>query len=348
MTLCPARLEPTFSPRPWGSRSLAPYFPQMTRLAEPIGEAWFTGNDSRFANGPFAGRSLGAVWPQMPTEWAGTAIQRGRDFPLLVKFIFPEDKLSVQVHPDDEYVSANESTGGCGKTEMWYAVEARPGAEVLVGLKPSVTRESFAQAIHDGTAEDCLEHVPLQAGESVFVAAGTAHTIGPGLVLCEVQQNSDLTYRVYDYNRRDARGRTRELHVAKALDVMRFGRQIAGKTMPVHTRRGNIEIDYHAVCGYFATEEWSFASRAEAESSKERFGLLIFLQGSGEIQWGPERIGYSAGQVWLIPAALGKFGLVPAAPTKLLRTFVPDIAALKRELESSGVTESQWLSLVHA
>jgi mannose-6-phosphate isomerase len=349
MTLCPARLEPTFSPRPWGSRSLAPYFPQMTRLAEPIGEAWFTGNDSRFANGPFAGRSLGAVWPQMPVEWAGAAVQRGRDFPLLVKFIFPEDKLSVQVHPDDEYASANEkAAGGCGKTEMWYAVEARPGAEVLVGLKPGVTRESFSQAISGGTAEDCLEHIPLQAGESVFVSAGTAHTIGPGLVLCEVQQNSDLTYRVYDYNRRDARGRTRELHVEKALEVMRFGDQGSGKIEPVQIRRGNMDVTYHAVCGYFATEEWSFAAQTNTESLKERFALLIFLEGSGEIQWGADRSGYAAGQVWLIPAALGKFGLAPAAPTKLLRTFVPETAALKRELESSGMTESQWLSLVHA
>lgn len=349
MTLCPARLDPTFSPRPWGSRSLAPYFPQMTRLAEPIGEAWFTGNDSRFANGPFEGRSLGAVWPQMPPEWAGTAIERGRDFPLLVKFIFPEDKLSVQVHPDDEYAAVHETgAGGCGKTEMWYAVDARPGAEVLVGLKPGVTRESFAQAIAGGTAEDCLEHIPLQAGDSVFVTAGTAHTIGPGLVLCEVQQNSDLTYRVYDYNRRDARGRARELHVAKALEVIRFGKQAAGKIEPVHIRRGDIDVSYHAVCGYFATEEWSFSARVETETSKERFRLLIFLEGSGEIRWGAERSGYAAGQVWLMPAALGKFELAPAAPTKLLRTFVPDTAALKRELENSGVTEAQWLSLVHA
>ena len=155
-------------------------------------------------------------------------------FRLLVKFIFPEEKLSVQVHPDDDYAARHEqAAGGRGKTEMWYALQARPGAEVLVGLKPEVTRESFARAIADGTAEDCLVHVPLRAGDAIFVPARTAHTIGPGLVLCEIQQNSDITYRVYDYNRRDANGQARPLHIEKALDVMRFGKQFGGKIAPV-------------------------------------------------------------------------------------------------------------------
>ncbi len=161
----------------------------------------------------------------MPIEWTGTRADRGGLFPLLVKFIFAEDKLSVQVHPNDDYAGEHEkAAGGRGKTEMWYAMRARAGAEVLVGLKRGVTLDSFKRAIADGTAEECLEHVPLKAGDAIFVPAGTAHTIGPGLVLCEIQQNSDLTYRVYDYNRRDAQGRARELHVEKALEVIQFGR----------------------------------------------------------------------------------------------------------------------------
>src|SRR5579862_5001950 len=239
MIVCPARLEPVFSPRPWGARSLAPFFPEKTGLAEPVGEAWMTGDECLFANGPFAGQKLGDAWPQMPPEWAGTRADTRAAFPLLVKFIFPEEKLSVQVHPDDSYAAAHESAaGGRGKTEMWYAVRARPGAEVLVGLKLEVTRESFQRAINDGTAEDCLVRVPVSAGDAIFVPAGTAHTIGPGLVLCEVQQNSDLTYRVYDYNRRDAQGRARELHIDKALDVMRFGKQLGGKVQPLSVNRG--------------------------------------------------------------------------------------------------------------
>ena len=349
MILCPARLEPTFSPRPWGSRSLAPYFPEMANLAEPIGEAWMTGNDCRFANGPFAGRKLGEVWPQMSAEWAGTQIERSGDFPLLVKFIFPQDKLSVQVHPDDAYAAVHEqAAGGRGKTEMWYAVQAKQGAEVLVGLKSDVTRESFERAIADGTAESCLEHIPLRAGEAVFVPAGTAHTIGPGLVLCEIQQNSDLTYRVYDYNRRDAKGHSRELHIEKALDVMRFGKQCGGKITPIPMRGGATAESCYAICRYFTTEHWAFEQAAEFGTSLERFGLLVILEGAGQIRWGDEVLEYGTAQVWLIPAALGNFDLAPSGRTSLLRTYVPgDLNALKRSFAERGLGEEQWRKIVH-
>ncbi len=350
MTLCPARLEPTFSARPWGSGSLAPYFPEMSNLAEPIGEAWIAGNDCRFADGPFEGRKLGEVWPEMPPEWAGTEIQRSGDVPLLVKFIFPQDKLSVQVHPDDAYAGRHEQqAGGRGKTEMWYAVEARRGAEVLVGLKPSVTREDFRRAIADGTAENCLGRVRLETGDAVFVPAGTAHTIGPGLVLCEVQQNSDLTYRVYDYHRRDAQGRPRPLHIEKALEVMRFGEQIGGKVQPAKIERNGIEETHYVVCRYFATERWAFARSIEASSSKERFELLVFLEGHGEIRWRDRSLAYALGQAWLIPAALGPFTLAPDAATSLLRTYVPgDLQKLKRRMMDRGVSEAEWTGLVHS
>jgi len=348
MTLCPARLEPVFSPRPWGSHSLAPYFPEMSDLPEPVGEAWMTGGDCRFANGPFAGRTLGEIWRTIPPAWAGTAAERGH-FPLLVKFIFPEDKLSVQVHPDDAYAARHEqAAGGRGKTEMWYAVDARPGAEVLVGLKPDVTREDFTRAIRDGTAEDCLDRIPIRPGDAVFVPAGTAHTIGPGLVLCEIQEFSDLTYRVYDYNRRDRNGQLRPLHVDKALEVMRFGKQAGGKITPVSISRGGFRETHYAACRYFATEHWAFAESIETSVSAERFELLIFLQGRGHIGWGAQETAYLPAQVWLIPAALGKLELVPEAPTSLLRTYVPgDLGALKRRLAQRGMTDAEWRSLLH-
>ena len=166
MIVCPARLEPVFSPRPWGTRSLAPFFPEKTSLAAPIGEAWMTGKDCVFANGPFAGTKLGDAWPRMPVEWAGTRSNTAATFPLLVKFIFSEEKLSVQVHPDDAYAAAHEqAAGGRGKTEMWYAVCARPGAEVLLGLKPEVTRESLARSIAEGTADKERGSVADVAGD---------------------------------------------------------------------------------------------------------------------------------------------------------------------------------------
>ena len=349
MILCPARLEPIFSPRPWGSRSLAPFFPEKSNLAEPLGEAWMTGGECRFANGPFAGKKLRDAWSEMPPEWAGTRADRTAAFPLLIKFIFSEEKLSVQVHPDDDYAARHEqAAGGRGKTEMWYALRARSGAEVLVGLKPSVTREDFKRAIADGSAEDCFQHVPLQHGDAVFVPAGTAHTIGPGLVLCEIQQNSDLTYRVYDYNRRDSNGRPRALHIDKALDVIRFGKQHGGKIEPVGIHEAGAEKTYFASCRYFETARWEFSEPALAVTSQGSFELLIFLEGAGTIRWKSEHATYGPAQVWMIPAGLGAYEIAPGKRTSLLRTCVTrEPGEFGPALTGKGVKETEWSRLVH-
>ncbi|HWZ53483.1 MAG TPA: type I phosphomannose isomerase catalytic subunit [Candidatus Acidoferrales bacterium] len=349
MILCPARLEPIFSPRPWGSLSLSPLFPEKTNLTEPLGEAWMTGSDCRFASGPFAGQKLGAAWSTMPAEWTGTLAERSGLFPLLVKFIFAEDKLSVQVHPDDEYARQHENAAcGRGKTEMWYALRAGPGAEVLVGLKPHVTLDQFKRSLADGSTEDCLEHVPLRAGDAIFVPAGTAHTIGPGLVLCEIQEHSDLTYRVYDYNRRDAEGRARELHIEKALDVIRFGEQRGGKIDPVHVTRGRVEETHFVACRYFATEKWGFSESVTAATSREHFDLMIILEGTGQFEWDDSRAEYAPAQVWMFPAALGEYGIKPSARTALLRTYVPrDSGEFMSRLKERGVPESELSRLVY-
>ena len=182
----------------------------------------------------------------MLPEWSGTRIDLAAGiFPILVKFIFAQEKLSVQVHPDDAYASQHEKNkGGRGKTEMWYAIDAAPGAEVLVGLKPDVTAQQFKQSIHGESVEDFFQHIPLHPGEVMFVPAGTAHTIGAGLTLCEIQQNSDLTYRVYDYGRRDASGKPRELHLDKAFEVTRFGPQLGGKISPATRRQSRHQKNF--------------------------------------------------------------------------------------------------------
>ena len=354
MTLCPARLEPIFSARPWGALSLAPYFPEKTNLAEPIGEAWMTGNDCRFANGPWIGQTLGEAWPKMPVEWAGTRADQRTIFPLLVKFIFAEEKLSVQVHPGDEYAAAHERLpGGAtarGKTEMWYAMRARVGAEVLAGLKPNVTREIFARAIAEGTAEDCLERVPLRAGEAIFVPAGTAHTIGAGLVLCEIQQHSDITYRVYDYNRRDAQGRSRELHIEKALEVMRFGGQSGGKIQPVRIERdGGLNETFFAACRYFVTEKWEISERVTAKTRSAHFELVVFFEGGGTISWDGGTASYHPAQVWLLPAKLGVYTIEPSAGavTSLLQTYAPsNLDEVERQLREQGVDEAAMQKVI--
>ena len=333
----PFRIEPVFSPRLWGARSLAPLFPEKSNLTEPLGEAWLTGVDCKIATGPFAGKTLGAAWREMPLEWRGTRLSATADFPILVKFIFPNDKLSIQVHPDDAYAASHEqAAGGRGKTEMWHAVSAEPGAQVLVGLVPKARAQHFLKAIETQTLEHLFVHWRVQTGDTFFVPAGTPHTIGPGMVLCEVQEYSDLTYRVYDYGRVDAHGKPRELHIEKALDVIDFGRPISGKTSRIHLPGHGMQNSLLTACRYFATERWEITAPIEALSDSGHFDLLVILTGSGNFTWGSAPATYQSGECWLIPAGLGKFSVNPSEPSKLLRTYVPNLAALRANLERDG------------
>ena len=347
----PARLAPIFVPRIWGARDLSPLFPERSHEPEPIGEAWLTGEKCAFASGEFLGRTLGEVWPLLPEKWTGTSLRGLPRIPLLVKFIFPEEKLSVQVHPDDNYAEQHESAaGGVGKTEMWYVVSARKGASVRVGLRPGVTRGSFQRAVGDGTVENCLGSVAVHPGDAVFVPAGTAHTICPGMVLCEIQQHSDVTYRVFDYNRTGPDGKPRTLHIRQALDVMQFGEPAAargGLCDPVRVTRGAITETFYAACRHFATERWEFRERIAAVTSPEHFDLLIFLEGQGRIEFADGAESFAPAEVWLFPAALGTYQLAPESPTTLLRTYVPDLHGFVQRLTEERIAEAEWSRVVH-
>ncbi|HKT46109.1 MAG TPA: type I phosphomannose isomerase catalytic subunit [Candidatus Acidoferrales bacterium] len=335
----PFRIEPFLSPRLWGARSLAPLFPQKTDLAEPVGEAWLTGLDCRVSTGQFAGRTLREAWHQMPHEWRGAHAHAAPDFPLLVKFIFPMDKLSIQVHPDDAYAAAHEkAAGGRGKTEMWHAVSAEPGAQVLLGLKPGVNKETFLEALSAHTLESLFERHPVHAGATFFIPAGTPHTIGPGMVLCEVQQYSDLTYRIYDYGRTDANGHPRELHIAKALDVLRFGYTGAGQIAPLSLSNANGHAKLLCACRHFAAERIDFSDRCEFPADAGAFQLLVILAGRGNLGWPSSAARYSAGECWFLPASLGLAALHPLQPTSILRAYVPDLAALRLQLHAAGIS----------
>lgn len=194
----PFRLEPKFSERIWGRRSLAPWYPNAT-AAEPIGEAWLSGPESTVLTGEYRGKTLAEVAP---------------GFPLLVKILFPSEKLSVQVHPNDAQAQALGQPRG--KTECWYVLDAEPGATVALGIKPGTTIEQLRASGPAGTMEDFIEMVPVSVGDMVFVDAGTVHAIGPGVTLLEVQQTSDITYRLYDY------GRPREMHLEQGLAVTKL------------------------------------------------------------------------------------------------------------------------------
>ena len=181
--LYPLLMQPAFDPRPWGTMDLSAIYPNH-KFNERIGEAWLTGDDCVVANGPLAKRTLADLSKEFGDEFVGTAARDPRRFPLLLKFLFPEEKLSVQVHPDD--ATAQRFGEPWGKTECWYVAHARPGAQIALGLKPGVTREQFAQSISDNRAEALLNWINVFQGEMIYVAGGTVHTLGPGAVIVEL------------------------------------------------------------------------------------------------------------------------------------------------------------------
>jgi mannose-6-phosphate isomerase len=330
----PFRIEPIFVPRIWGARSLAPLYPEKSNLPEPIGEVWLTGVDCKIATGPFAGKTLGEAWSKMTIGWRGTSLEGEANFPLLLKFIFPKDKLSIQVHPDDAYAAANEQrAGGRGKTEMWYVVSAEHGARLLAGLKPGTTKESFRAALANHELEDLFQAYEVRAGDTFFVPAGMPHTIGPGMIIFEVQEYSDLTYRVYDYDRLDAQGRPRELHVEKAMAVMDFSSVARAKaeTRPLRVR-GEIVGEPLVDCSYFSTFRHDVSEPVHfsvTPGPREQFALWVFLEGEGEIGWSAledsereNRCGggcrYKRGDCWFLPAEFGSHRFDPKQKTSIL------------------------------
>src|ERR1700685_1498690 len=196
--LYPLLMTPAFDPRPWGTLDLAPIYPNA-KFNEKIGEAWLTGDNCVVTNGAFAKRNLADLSKEFGAEFVGAAARDPQRFPLLLKFLFPEEKLSVQVHPHD--ATAQRFGEPWGKTECWYVAHARPGAQIALGLKPGVRAPDFEKAIHEQRAEEFLNWMNISAGEMIYVAGGTVHTLGPGSIIVETQQQSDTTYRLYDYGR---------------------------------------------------------------------------------------------------------------------------------------------------
>ncbi len=216
----PVSLRPIFSERVWGVETLPKWYAQP-EAGKPVGEAWLTAETCVVDAGEFADMSLAEMTKKFPEAFAGG---ESAEFPLLIKTLFPREKLSVQVHPND--VQAGALGLGRGKTECWYVLSAEPGAELALGFREEITAEQIRAAIADGTLESKLRYLPVKAGDMVFVDAGTVHSIGPGMVVLETQEYSDITYRLYDF------GRPRELHVDAGLAVTRTTSS-AGLVAPV-------------------------------------------------------------------------------------------------------------------
>jgi mannose-6-phosphate isomerase len=306
-TLPPFRLAPYFRTRPWGFHDLNPWFNYRTD-GEPIGEVWLTGEMCLADTGPLQGRSLADMTAQHPSALV-SATFTGSDFPLLIKLLFPKDKLSVQVHPDD--VLAQRYGEPRGKTECWYALDARPEAEVALGLRPGVTLDQVRTAVHDASLESLLEMVPVCRGDMIFVDAGTVHALGPGVVMLETQQTSDLTYRMYDY------GSARELHLEKAFAAMKLTTR-AGKVPPRRVDGHTLLIDER----YFRIERWMVnAAAVEALTAPGQAVQIFFvmdgglhISGEGFAPFEVER-----NQVAIIPSASGRWRLEAGDSAEIIR-----------------------------
>lgn len=323
--LYPLTFTPVFKDYLWGGRNLE----KFGRDLPPgiVAESWeIAGHEdgtSVVNNGFWAGKQLTEVHAALGLDLIGCnsawAQERGK-FPLLVKLLDANQPLSIQVHPDDDYALAHEGNE-LGKTEMWVVLRAEPGAELILGVKAGTTPAAFRQGIENGTLEPYLHHLPVKAGDHICVPAGTLHAIMDGLIIAEIQQNSNTTYRVYDWNRLGIDGKPRPLHVDKALDVIDFERVEPGLQAPKLVA-ANEGIQRFELCRnrYFVTERVEMKPRAifAGRCSGESLEIWGVIEGGVEIN----SLYLGAVRFTLLPAALGNFTVRAVSPSTLLRTYV--------------------------
>ncbi len=319
--LYPLLMLPSFDPRPWGTHDLSPIYPNR-KFEEKIGEAWLTGDDCKIANGPLTGQTLAQVSKTHQRALVGDTARDFRRFPLLLKFLFPHEKLSVQVHPDDE--QARRVGQPWGKTECWYVAHAKPGAQIALGMKPGATVRQLEQAIHDKRAEELLNWLNVYTGDMIYVAGGTVHTLGPGSVIVETQQQSDTTYRLYDY------GRPRELHLKEGLAAVKLevasGKVVrpAPEQISGHDNRRAplVAAPYFVVDMFEMKDAQEFGTRDD--SGKSSAQILVAVEGCAAIEAaGAEPVTLAKGDAVVIPASVENFTVRPQWTVEFLRARVP-------------------------
>lgn len=317
----PLRLQPKFDHRLWGGQRLARWIGLPEPLPDDLAEIWLVYAENRILDGPMTGYTLAQAAAEWGAELLGSRSipEYGNDFPQLAKFIDANDRLSIQVHPDDAYAHTVEAaTGFHGKTEAWYILHAEPGANLIYGLSRPSNREEFARAVQEGSLEELLNYIPVQAGDVVFVPAGTLHAINEGIILFEIQQKSDLTYRVYDYNRRRPDGKMRELHLQKALDVIHYQPPTQEKIPPIPLDPGR---ELLVACPYFSLEKHHYVESAQLSTHPASFETWTVIEGSATLAGAQ----LALGQALVLPAGLGDFRIEPREPVTLLRTAYPDL-----------------------
>ena len=317
----PIIFENLYYDKIWGGRDLELF---RDNLPEGnIGESWdvacHPNGMSVVENGRFKGMTFEELIKKHGDEILGTKIDKEK-FPLLIKLINAKDKLSVQVHPNNEY--AKKVEGELGKTECWYVVEAFEGANLVVGTK-DCTKEDFIKAIETNKFDDKLNKIPVEKGDFFFVKSGLVHAIGEGVIIAEIQQNSDTTYRVYDYNR------GREIHVEKALDVIDFSLSGENKKGLKAEFEGYTKT-YLSLCDYFAIEKYEITSSVKEESNNEIFFVFTAVEGNGKIIYDNGEIDIKKGDSILIPATLGEYKI--EGNITLLKSYVPKTKSVEEDI----------------
>lgn len=310
MPLYPWKLKAPLKDYIWGGTRLRDEYGKETGL-EKIAESWelsaHKDGQSVVENGSLRGLSLEAAiekegWHRI----LGAHGSRASNFPLLIKLIDAHDNLSVQVHPDDAYAFKHE--GEYGKTEMWYIIDADEDAELIYGFSREITREECRKRIEDNTLLEVVNHVKVRPGDVAFIPAGTLHAIGKGILLAEVQQSSNSTYRVYDYGRVGKDGKPRPLHIAKALDVLRFEppAQPVTKGRPLECF-AEVEVTELARCDLFEAFTIDLHGRAHMNAGPKGFQSLLMLTGSMELSWGGGEAYVEKGDSYFLPAGFGDY-----------------------------------------
>lgn len=306
----PLVFTPIYQTRVWGGRTLAESYQRPLPDSQPYGESWEISDreaeQSLVSEGPFAGKSLHELWSNHREEIFGKNLS-GERFPLLIKILDARDDLSIQVHPPKEIAP---QLGGDPKTEMWYIAACDPGAKLYVGLKHGSSRESFQASLSNGSVASQVHAITPKAGDSIFIASGRLHAIGAGFLIYEIQQNSDTTYRVFDWNRMGLDGKARDLHIEESMASIDFDDFEPGMDQP----QGNTL----ASCEYFVVEQVHLQAGQLLKNPNDRFSIITVV--AGEIT-SPSGRHFQKGDFFILPKHAAP--LSATAQSKLLQTFIP-------------------------
>lgn len=320
----PIKFIPIVKDKIWGGKRLEKKFGKNPGKLPNIGESWelsgVPGDVSVIENGYLAGKTLNEAISMFKDQLVGKRVyaKSGENFPLLFKLIDANDDLSIQVHPNDEVAMKRHNS--LGKTEMWYVLDSEKDAYLIIGFKKNTTKKEYLAALEKGEVEDLLQKVPVQAGDVFFIPAGLVHAIGKGALIAEIQQSSDITYRIFDFNRKDAEGNERELHTEQALDVIDF--KASKKPKTEYKARKNEEVEL-ASCEYFTTNLLEMDKPKHFHyGHMETFVVYMCLEGTVEIAGGTSKVMVTKGDTVLIPANMKDFTITPESTAKLLEVSI--------------------------